>query len=236
MVGATTYTVKLQWKSNKAQASPTIYAGAGAGAPYSPTRLTAQLVCPPAPVVTSVSPSKGPYTGGTAVTINGSNLDGSNLQQAAVFFGGAQATITSISTTQIVATSPAHVAGTVDVIVRTGNGTSATSAADSFTFVGPATHYVVTAPASATHGVPFNFTVTAYDQFGNQVTDYHFAAHFTSTDITATLPADYTFTTTDTGAHTFAATLNAAGSWTITGSEVGAANPVTGTSGTITVN
>jgi hypothetical protein len=231
MVGATTYTVKLQWKSNKAQASPTIYAAAGAAAPYSPTRLTAQLVCPPVPVVTSVSPSKGPYTGGTAVTITGSNLD-----NATVFFGPTQATITSNSATQVVATSPAHVAGTVDLIVRTGNGTSATSAADAFTFVGPATHYVVTAPASATHGVPFNFTVTAYDQLGNQVMDYHFAAHFTSTDTTASLPADYTFTTIDGGTHTFAATLNKVGSWTITGSEVGAANPVTGTSANITVN
>jgi hypothetical protein len=122
------------------------------------------------------------------------------------------------------------------LIVRTGNGTSATSAADAFTFVGPATHYVVTAPASATHGVPFNFTVTAYDQLGNQVMDYHFAAHFTSTDTTASLPADYTFTTIDGGTHTFAATLNKVGSWTITGSEVGAANPVTGTSANITVN
>ena len=231
VVASTTYTAKLQWKSNRAQASPTIYAGAGAGAPYSPTRLTAQLLCPPVPVVTSVSPSKGPYTGGTAVTITGSNLD-----NGTVFFGPTQATITSNSSTQIVATSPAHVAGAVDVIVRTGNGTSAASAADSFTFVGPATHYVVTAPASATHGVPFNFTVTAYDQFGNQVTDYHFAAHFASTDTTASLPADYTFTTLDGGTHTFSATLKTVGSWTITGSEFGAANPVTGTSGTITVN
>jgi hypothetical protein len=165
----------------------------------------------------------------------GSNLNGSNLQQAAVFFGAAQATITSTSATQIVATSPAHIAGTVDVIVRTPNGTSAPSVADGFTFVGPATHYVVTAPASATKGTPFNFTVTAYDQFGNQVSDYHFAVHFTSTDTAASLPADYTFTPTDAGTHTFAATLNSAGSWTITANDPAAANPVTGTSGTITV-
>jgi hypothetical protein len=235
VVASTTYTVKLQWKSNRAQGSPTIYAGAGVGALYSPTRLTAQLVCPAVPVVTSVSPSKGPYTGGTAVTIIGSNLNGSNLQQAAVFFGGAQATITSTSATQIVATSPAHIAGTVDVIVRTPNGTSAASVADGFTFVGPATHYVVTAPASATKGTPFNFTVTAYDQFGNQVSDYHFAVRFTSTDTAASLPADYTFTPTDAGTHTFAATLNSAGSWTITANDPAAANPVTGTSGTIIV-
>jgi hypothetical protein len=231
MVGATAYTVKLQWKSNRAQGSSTIHAGAGASPSYSPTRLTAQLVCPPVPVVTSVSPSTGSYSGGTSVTITGSNLD-----QGTLFFGAAQAVVTSNTSTQIVATSPAHVAGVVDVTVRTGNGTSATSAADHFTFVGPATHYAVTAPASATHGVAFNFSVTAIDQFGNQVTDYHFTVHITSTDSAAILPADFTYMVGDAGTHTFVATLNTVGSWTITASEVGAANPVTGTTGTITVN
>jgi hypothetical protein len=132
MVGATTYTVKLQWKSNRAQGSPTIYAGAGAGAPYSPTRLTAQLVCRPVPVVTSVSPSSGPSSGGTTVTITGSNLD-----NGGVFFGASQAAITSSSATQIVVTSPVHPVGTVDVSVHTGNGTTATSAADHFSYAYP---------------------------------------------------------------------------------------------------
>jgi hypothetical protein len=219
MVSGTAYAVRLQWKSNRPQGTATIYAGAGAGAPYSPTRLTAQLVCPPVPVVMSASPSTGSYLGGTSVTITGSNLD-----QGTVFFGAAQAVITSNSSTQIVATSPAHTAGVVDVTVRTGNGTSATSAADHFTFVGPATHYAVTAPGSATRGVAFNFSVTALDQFGNQVTDYHFTVHFTSTDTAAVLPADYTFTAADAGMHTFAATLNTVGSRTITAGEVGAAS------------
>jgi hypothetical protein len=234
MVGGIPYTVKLQWKSNRAQSSPTIYTGAGTGAPYSPTRLTAELVCPPVPVLTSLSPSSAPSSGGTTVTINISNM--ANLDKPAVFFGTVQALVTSWSATQIVATSPLHSAGTVDATVRTSNGTTATSPADRFTFVGFATHYAVTAPASATHGVPFNFSVTALDQFGNQVTDYHYAVHFTSTDSTATLPADYTFTTTDAGTHTFAATLNMVGSWTIKANDPAAANPVTGTSGTITVN
>lgn len=44
----TTYTIKIQWKTNR-QAAPTtsIYAGAGVGPVYSPTRLTAQLVVNP---------------------------------------------------------------------------------------------------------------------------------------------------------------------------------------------
>jgi hypothetical protein len=44
----TAYTIKLQWKTNKPAAPTTsIYAGAGGGPVYSPTRLTAQLVVNP---------------------------------------------------------------------------------------------------------------------------------------------------------------------------------------------
>jgi hypothetical protein len=44
----TLYTIKIQWKTNR-QAPPTasIYAGAGGGPVYSPTRLTAHLVVNP---------------------------------------------------------------------------------------------------------------------------------------------------------------------------------------------
>ena len=132
MVGGTAYTIKLQWKSNRAQSSPTIYAGAGPGAPYSRTRLTAELLCPPVPVLTSLSPSSGPSSGGTTVTINGSNLD-----QGTVFFGATQAPVTSWAAAQIVVTSPTHPVGTFDVTVRTGNGTTATSAADRFSYAYP---------------------------------------------------------------------------------------------------
>ncbi|HEY8677367.1 MAG TPA: fibronectin type III domain-containing protein [Candidatus Dormibacteraeota bacterium] len=40
----TPYTIKLQWKTNVGAPSATIFAAAGAGAPYSPTRLTAELI------------------------------------------------------------------------------------------------------------------------------------------------------------------------------------------------
>jgi hypothetical protein len=39
----TTYVIKLQWKANKPLAGVGIYAGAGAGSPYSPTTLTIRL-------------------------------------------------------------------------------------------------------------------------------------------------------------------------------------------------
>src|SRR4029077_4681142 len=59
--------------------------------------------------------------------------------------------------------------------------------------------------------------------------------HFTSTDLAASLPADYTFVAGDAGVHTFTATLKTAGRQnlsaidTVTGS-------ITGTQTAITVN
>jgi hypothetical protein len=86
------------------------------------------------PTVTAVSPNGGPPAGGTSVTITGTNLTGAS----AVAFGGTAATqFTVNSATKITATSPAESAGTVDVTVTSGNGTSATSAADHFTYASP---------------------------------------------------------------------------------------------------
>jgi outer membrane protein assembly factor BamB len=44
LAAATSYTIKLQWKSNVSATGKTIYAAAGLGPVFSPTRLTAELV------------------------------------------------------------------------------------------------------------------------------------------------------------------------------------------------
>ncbi|MNW94848.1 IPT/TIG domain protein [compost metagenome] len=86
-----------------------------------------------APAVTSISPATGPATGGTTVIITGSNFSGTT----AVTFGATAATgFTVNSATQITATAPAGSAGTVNVRVTTVGGTSATGAADQFTYFG----------------------------------------------------------------------------------------------------
>ncbi len=85
------------------------------------------------PVVTQISLLSGSLMGGQAVTITGANFAGST--SPGVFFGGSQAQVISFSTTQIEALTPAGTAGTVDVTVKTAGGTSATSAADQFTYV-----------------------------------------------------------------------------------------------------
>jgi hypothetical protein len=105
-----------------------------------------------------------------------------------------------------------------------------TSSAD---IVSPAaaTHFVVTAPASATAGTPGSVTVEALDQFGNVATGYTGTIHFTSTDGQAGLPTDYTFVAGDHGVHTFTngETLNTAGSQTFTATDTHTSS-ITGTS------
>lgn len=89
----------------------------------------------PAPTVTSISPDTGPTTGGTIVTITGTNLNGAT----AVKFGANNATsFTFVSATQITATSPAGSLGTVYVTVTTPGGISAASAGAQFTYAVPA--------------------------------------------------------------------------------------------------
>src|SRR5262249_14481184 len=76
-----------------------------------------------------------------------------------------------------------------------------------------ATHFMVSAPASATAGSAFNFTVTALDASNAVVPGYSGTVHFSSSDGNATLPANTTLTN---GTGTFSATLGTAGSQTIT--------------------
>ncbi len=87
------------------------------------------------PVLTSVNTMVGPASGGTQVTIVGTNLAGAT----SVDFGKVAATINSDTATQIICTSPAEAAGTVNITVTTSAGTSALSAADEFTYVAAAT-------------------------------------------------------------------------------------------------
>ena len=83
------------------------------------------------PAVSSITPTSGPAAGGTTVTITGTNL----ANAVAVDFGTIAVTkFTSDAAGQIVLNSPAG-SSIVDVTVTTAGGTSATSAADRFTYV-----------------------------------------------------------------------------------------------------
>lgn len=86
------------------------------------------------PTVSSVSPRSGIESGGTTVTVTGTNfLDGATVQ-----FGSKLATsVTVNSSTQLTAVSPPGLTGTVNVTVATSAGTSPSSAADTYTYFSP---------------------------------------------------------------------------------------------------
>jgi hypothetical protein len=68
---------------------------------------------------------------------------------------------------------------------------------------GPVTRFQFTAPGGIPIGTPFSATVTAYNAQGIVVSGYSGTVHFTSTNPATDLPADYTFTASDAGSHTF---------------------------------
>ena len=140
------------------------------------------------PSVAGISPTSGPTTGGTSVTINGANLAGAT----AVDFGAAAASSFTVnSATQITATSPPGT-GTVDVTVVTAGGTSTTSSADQFTFVGlPSVGGISPASGPTTGGT--SVTISGANLAGATAVDFGAAAasSFTvnsATQITATSP------------------------------------------------
>lgn len=83
------------------------------------------------PTVSSVSPSNGLTSGGTAITITGSGF--SSAAAPSVLIGGACALgVTVVNATTITATTPTGVAGARDVVITTATGT--VTAAGAFTF------------------------------------------------------------------------------------------------------
>ena len=86
---------------------------------------------PAAPVVTGLNPNSGAGAGGDVVTVAGTGFTGAT---AVAFGANAAQTFQVDGDTQITATSPAG-GGTVDVTVTTPAGTSATGAADRFSYV-----------------------------------------------------------------------------------------------------
>lgn len=136
--------------------------------------------------------------------------------------------------TSSTALEEATISGTIDGVAITDTATVAFVA-------GNAASFVVTAPANAPAGTPFNVTITARDANSHIATGYTGTIHFTSSDGSATLPGDYTFVPADNGVRTFTngVTLQTAGSRsvvatdTVTASVTGSANVIVGATATI---
>ncbi|MEE1771271.1 IPT/TIG domain-containing protein [Streptomyces sp. JV185] len=82
-----------------------------------------------APTVTTVTPTSGPTSGGTAVTITGTNLTSTSQ----VTFGGVAAPFSVIDATTVSAVAPPGTVGAVDVAVTNPAGTATDVGA--FTYV-----------------------------------------------------------------------------------------------------
>jgi hypothetical protein len=177
----------------------------------SATSAADQFTYADAPSVTNVSPNAGPTAGGTSLTITGTNLTGAT----SVMFGAtAAASFTVNSATSIAATTPAESSGTVDVVVTTAGGSSATSAADQFTYSDAPTVTNIS-PASGPAAGGTSVTITGTNFSGATAVTFGAAAAASfivnsATSISTTAPAgtgtvDVVVTTLDGASATSAA-------------------------------
>src|SRR3984893_2820704 len=126
--------------------------------------FSASIAPASAPLISGVSPNSGPTSGGTQVTIAGSNFRAG----ATVLFGGVAASSATVkAATQIQAVTPAHIAGTMDVTVRNTDGQSSTL---SSSFVYAATMTITVTPGSQTTPIGGQVQFKAVDNLGNDIT------------------------------------------------------------------
>ena len=121
------------------------------------------------PLVTAVSPSIGPRTGSTTVTLTGTHFTGTT----GVEFGGVAGTGVIVQDdSHLLVTTPAHAVGHVDVTVTNAAGGSTSTPADQFTFspILP----VVTAVSPATGAVSGRTAVTVTGSHFTGATDVNF--------------------------------------------------------------
>jgi hypothetical protein len=186
----------------------------------------------PPPVAThfSVTSATVAPVAGTAVNFTVTALDANNgpvtTYSGTVIFTSSDAQAVLPASTTITSGT-----GTGSITLKTaGPQTVTATGADSLTGtsgaipVGPAaasTLSVSPAAATANTGTPFNFTVTAADSFSNTATTYAGTLHFSSSDPSATLPADSKLTN---GTGSFSATLKTSGSQTIKAADTATAS------------
>jgi hypothetical protein len=169
-------------------------------------------------------------TAGTAVTLTVTMLDpygnvASGYRGSVHFTSGDAQAVLPTNYTFTAADQGVHTftgiqldtAGT-QTVKLTDTATSALTASASVT-VSPAaaSREAINANASATAGTSVPLTITLFDPYGNVASGYRGTVHFTSTDLQAGLPVDYTFQASDQGVHTFSSvTLKTAGSDIVT--------------------
>ncbi len=122
-VGGTAATVTALTGTTITAVTPAHAAGAASVVVTNPGGLSATAPSsftyqPPAPTVTSLTPTTGPVAGGTEVTISGSNFK----LGAVVRFGTLNATLVSVAASRLVVRTPAQAEGEVSVTVINSDG------------------------------------------------------------------------------------------------------------------
>ena len=237
--GSGTY-ISYQWYvdgiAQNGQASSTFSYYAGALGSYSITvtvtdsaSVTSAQSSPAIVTVNDVAPS---ITAPRNITVDANTLGGAT----GVTLGTPSFSSIAYDSSQLTVTNNAPAlfplgSTTVTWAVTDPSGLYATATQVVTVNAGVATHFVVSAPSSATAGTAFSVTVKAYDAAGNLATGYSGTVYFASTSA-GTLPADPTLSG---GVGTFSVTLTSANSQTITATDT-ANSSLAGTSGSILVS
>jgi ELWxxDGT repeat protein len=139
----------------------------------------------------------GNIASGYAGTVRFTSSDAQAALPASYTFTAADAGIHTFSVT--LKTAGTRSITVVDTLMSALTATQGTITV----YAGAASQFLISAPSSVKSDVAFSLTLTVKDAYGNVVTDYTGTVRFTSTDKTANLPTNYTFTAADHGVHTF---------------------------------
>lgn len=118
--------------------------------------LSVSAVPVPAPTISSISPTSGSISGGTTVTISGSNFGPATVEFGSV----AAAAVQLINSSQIRVVTPAESASTVSVTVQDSDGQTATTP-NAFTFAGTPLQITTNSLPSATVGTVYSAALAA---------------------------------------------------------------------------
>jgi FG-GAP-like repeat len=218
--------------------SATLFKTAGTSSPFLSAKDVATgvsslknvSVTPLAPVSLSMSSLPSPLVAGTPASVTVTALDTfgnvASGYTGTVHFSSSDAqavlpadyTFTAADAGRHTFTSILKTVGTQSLTVADTANAAFTSTQSGIAVVpgAPAVWVVSGLPASTVAGAAQTFTLTAMDAFGNVATNYFGQIQFSSSDVQAGLPANYTFTAADAGVHTFAATLKTTGTQSIT--------------------
>ncbi|MEU0057576.1 IPT/TIG domain-containing protein [Streptomyces sp. NPDC006334] len=191
-VAATSYTVNSSTQITAV--TPAHAAGAAAVTVTTPSGTSNALTftyLAAAPSVTALSPGQGPASGGTTVTLTGTNFTGATEVR---FDDVAATSFTVNSATQITAVTPAHAAGAAAVTVTTPGGTSNPDNPSAYFFFAAGPSLTALTPGAGTTAGGTTVTLTGSDLLGATAVRFDgiAATSFTvdsSTQITAVAPA-----------------------------------------------